>query len=286
MDNGRIVAQGTPSHVASVWPELNQTSQNDPEVETEPGPNRTAGESQAKNHWNKLRLVTKTGYLFKSAARERTHSIIDPEVRSNQRWKRLSSRLNSLSLQMSHDLLLFMDESIAEQYEPGSPFDRQRARSISTRTSSFVRIRRRLRSLTTSVTADEPLANHRRFPGSKQRNSFVTLSLQPVVSTHPSGASSPQCSTSPDDEGTTKRKFTVDIDARYTINFNFSFVSVCVNLKRCYYLTDQIPLGCSAWFQPFRASPSTSTTMKVKLVTSPLLQNRGFYYHTSAICRS
>jgi len=213
IDNGRIVVQGTPSQAASIWPELNQSTQNNPEVETGAETSRTPGESQAKNHWNKLRLVTKTGYLFKSAARERTHSLIDPEVRSHQRWKRLSSRMNSLSLQMSHDLLLFMDESIAEHYEPGSPFNRQRARSISTRTSNFVRIRRRLRSLTTSVTADEPLTNHRRLPGFKQRNSSVSLSLQPTVSMHPSGTSSPQFTLSPDDDGAAKRKFPVDSDA-------------------------------------------------------------------------
>ena len=200
MDNGRIVVQGTPGHVSSIWPELNQTSQNHPEVD-EVESNRPAGKSTAMNHWNKLRLVTKTGYLFKSAARERNHSLIDPEVSNSQRWRRLSSRMNSLSLQMSHDLLLFMDESIAEHFEEGSPFNRQRAKSISTRTSNFIRFRRRLRSLTTSVTADEPLTNHRRLPASKQHNSSASLSLQAVVSMQPSGGSSPQFSTiSPDDD--------------------------------------------------------------------------------------
>ena len=226
MENGRIVAQGTPSHVASVWPDLSQSGQKHASAEAglcSEELSGTSSESQAKNHWNKLRLVTKSGYLFTKSghhSREASRSVrrdSNAEVGNNQRWKRRSSRMNSLSLHMSHDLPLLMDELIAEQFEPAptSPSGRQRARSISVR-SNFVRISRHLSSLTTSVTADEPLTNQWRLRGSKEHDLSVRLSLQPVISQNPSamfsGQLSPDSPQTDTDIGGSARKFSSGSD--------------------------------------------------------------------------
>ena len=70
MDAGRILVQGTPDQVAAAWPDLTapqpQMAAEDADVAAP-----VSGTSRAKDRWNMLRLVTKTGSVFiKSSGRK------------------------------------------------------------------------------------------------------------------------------------------------------------------------------------------------------------------------
>lgn len=159
MDNGRIIAKGSPGHVASVWPELNQTNRI-----TVQATSQTASvvpyPVSAKDRWHKLRLVAKMGYIFnKSSTRVRT-TLVDS---TSLPWRRRSCQFNSMSLHMSHDLPLLTDDLTADHFEPiVTPYGRQRARSISSRSNLCQQRSHHMSSLTTSATADESFAHPNR----------------------------------------------------------------------------------------------------------------------------
>ena len=117
MDSGTILVQGTPEKVASVWPELLSHS-------SQPGQDAGGILSRAKDRWNMLRLVTKTGYVFKAGSGRKEDEMRSTEHGSHQRWKRRSSRLNALSIHMSHDLPLLTDEMTIDELLPDAGCDR------------------------------------------------------------------------------------------------------------------------------------------------------------------
>ena len=117
MDSGTILVQGTPEKVASVWPELLSHS-------SQPGQDAGGILSRAKDRWNMLRLVTKTGYVFKAGSGRKEDEMRLTEHGSHQRWKRRSSRLNALSIHMSHDLPLLTDEMTIDELLPDAGCDR------------------------------------------------------------------------------------------------------------------------------------------------------------------
>lgn len=103
MDCGRVLVQGSAEYVAAHWPELRAH------------PPEAGHPSKAKDRWNKLRLVTKTWGYVMSASR-RKDELTDEST--DHRWKRRSSRLNALSIHMSHDLPLLTDEMMIEDLMP------------------------------------------------------------------------------------------------------------------------------------------------------------------------
>ena len=117
MDAGRILFQGPPDQVAVEWPELVR-----PEPTTRSCTSSPA--QSARERWNMLRLVTKTGYVFKSVRKSDGGSEAAAMKQQQQqstdghRWKRRSSRLNALSIHMSHDLPLLTDEMMIEEDLP------------------------------------------------------------------------------------------------------------------------------------------------------------------------
>ena len=190
MDGGRILAQGPPDQVASVWPELDRAWH--PE-DSKIIPCAADGAAKAKHRWNMLRLVTRTGYVFKNG-RDSSDSAPIP------RWKRRSSRLNALSIHMSHDLPLLTDEMIInEMTDPllsGAEF--LRSANFNQRRSSALIPRFRTR---TSTSTNDSYPHKRSTSLSLKTSAFSffrkktsprhmagRLSLQPV-SYHPTGDS-------------------------------------------------------------------------------------------------
>lgn len=212
LDSGNIFVQGPPEKVASVWPELlNQSSQSDQDSSLSKG--------NAKDRWNMLRLVTKTGYVFKAGGSRKEDEItIQPtDSEHGQRWKRRSSRLNALSIHMSHDLPLLTDEMTIDELLPDAgmscPYGSKhlRTRHLSSlngplpealptapsqpRSISF--------SLKGSSAAFSSFVNRRR---TRSRDRFSQRSInQPVVSLHPLADSSwnPQGTSSSNSSRTT-----------------------------------------------------------------------------------
>ena len=114
LDSGNILVQGSPEKVATVWPELlNQSNQSAQD-------SSSLSKGTAKDRWNMLRLVTKTGYVFKAGGNRKEDEIPIQSTDSEhgQRWKRRSSRLNALSIHMSHDLPLLTDEMTIDELLP------------------------------------------------------------------------------------------------------------------------------------------------------------------------
>jgi ABC-type multidrug transport system ATPase subunit len=195
LDSGNILIQGPPEKVASVWPELlNQPSQSAED-------SSSLSKGTAKDRWNMLRLVTKTGYVFKASGSRKEDEIrIQPtDSEHGQRWKRRSSRLNALSIHMSHDLPLLTDEMTIDEILPdaGMACDRPYgSKSLRTRHLSSLngplpealpttpsQPRSISFSLKGSRAAFSSFVNRRR---TRSRDRFSQRSInQPVVSLHP-----------------------------------------------------------------------------------------------------
>jgi len=170
MDGGRILAQGPPDQVASVWPELDRAWH--PE-DSKIIPGAADGAAKAKHRWNMLRLVTRTGYVFKNG-RDSSDSAPIP------RWKRRSSRLNALSIHMSHDLD-FLHSANYNQRRSSALIPRFRTRTSTSTNDSYPHKRSTSLSLKTSAFSFfRKKASPRHMAG--------RLSLQPV-SYHPTGDS-------------------------------------------------------------------------------------------------
>lgn len=74
MEAGRIIVQGTPDQVATAWPDLTAPQPHLAEEDVEALP--MSGTSRAKDRWNMLRLVTKTGNVFiKSGGRKEEEGV-------------------------------------------------------------------------------------------------------------------------------------------------------------------------------------------------------------------
>lgn len=114
MDNGRVLVQGSPDQVAIVWPELVR-------IEPTSRSNTSSPAQSAKDRWNMLRIITKTGSVFKSVKKTDDCGAQHQQQQQStdgHRWKRRSSRLNALSIHMSHDLPLLTDEMMIEEALP------------------------------------------------------------------------------------------------------------------------------------------------------------------------
>lgn len=199
MDSGKILVQGPPEKVASIWPELlsnsSQYSQNSSSL--------TKG--TAKDRWNMLRLVTKTGYVFKAGGSRRGGEITIQPTDSvhGQRWKRRSSRLNALSIHMSHDLPLMTDEMTIDELVPDVGMTCDRAygsRSLRTRHLSSLNgplpealplASQHPRSISFSLKGPSAVfssfVNRRR---ARSRDRFSQIHHQPIVSLNPLADSS------------------------------------------------------------------------------------------------
>uniref|UniRef100_A0A0N8CA55 ATP-binding cassette sub-family C member n=1 Tax=Daphnia magna TaxID=35525 RepID=A0A0N8CA55_9CRUS len=199
MDSGNILVQGPPEKVASVWPELlNHSSQSAQD-------SSSLSKGTAKDRWNMLRLVTKTGYVFKaSGSRKEEEITIHPtDSVHGQRWKRRSSRLNALSIHMSHDLPLMTDEMTIDELLPdvGMACDRlYGSRSLRTRHLSSLNgplpealpsVPQQPRSISFSLKGPSSVfssfVNRRR---TRSRDRFSQIHHQPIVSLHPLADSS------------------------------------------------------------------------------------------------
>lgn len=204
MDSGTILVQGSPEKVASVWPELLNQHSSHSSSEQEDASNLL---SKAKDRWNMLRLVTKTGYVFKAGGCSRkedemgSQSTTDSE--HGQRWKRRSSRFNALSIHMSHDLPLLTDEMTIDEILPDAGLTCDRpygTKSLRTRhlsslngplPESLPSAPQQPRSISFSLkgptAAFSSFLNRRR---TRSRDRFSQIHNQPTVSLHPLADSS------------------------------------------------------------------------------------------------
>lgn len=199
LESGSILIQGPPDQVTSAWPELldrsSQTAQDQSSF------------SKAKDRWNMLRLVTKTGYVFKVGSNRKEDEIANQSNHHSdhsQRWKRRSSRFNALSIHMSHDLPLLTDEMAideilpdgglicARQYGSKSLRTRRHVSSLNgpspeTLSDAHPQSRSTSFSLKGSRTAVASFLNRRR---AKSKDRFSQIHHRPVVSLLPLADSS------------------------------------------------------------------------------------------------
>ena len=211
MEGGRVVAHGSPSSVAGAWPELDKVRKS---AESSSAV-ADSGRSKAKQHWNVLRLVTQTGYVFrKTPGRRKT--LPDPNQPEMVEWKRRNNRLNSIH--MSHDLPLLTDELLQDvtldMAPTGAGSFRQRSRTIVPRPG--YRRSRHLSSVSSATDASAFGFLRSKFPAAR---SFLAarMSLQPV-SMNPRSSGDDSASLAPAESWQSGSTFTVDRNGSFSIN--------------------------------------------------------------------